>query len=43
MIKLYEVGREVMLKGTLWSKVPPGYDPTPLSEQDPRGLGVRGH
>lgn len=36
MMKLYEVGREVTLKGTVWSKLPPGYDPIPLSEQHPR-------
>jgi hypothetical protein len=33
MIKLYEVGRQAMLNGTAWAKVPPGYNPTPLSGQ----------
>jgi Patatin-like phospholipase len=33
MIKLYEVGRQAMLAGTAWAKVPPGYNPTPLSNQ----------
>lgn len=35
MIKLYEAGRQAMLAGTAWAKVPPGYNPTPLSNQTP--------
>ena len=35
MVKLYALGRETMLEGMAWSKVPPGYNPTPLSEQVP--------
>ena len=35
MIKLYEVGRQAMLGGTAWAKVPPGYNPTPLGNQAP--------
>jgi predicted acylesterase/phospholipase RssA len=33
MRKLFQVGREVMLNGTAWSKVPPGYNPRPFSPQ----------
>ena len=35
MLKLYEVGRQAMLSGMAWGKVPPGYNPTPLSDQLP--------
>ena len=39
MNKLYQVGREAMLKGSPWSKVPPGYNPTPLSPQPSSAAG----
>jgi hypothetical protein len=29
MRKLYAFGRQEMLAGRPWSKLPPGYDPTP--------------
>ena len=32
MNKLYQLGRETMKAGRAWSKYPPGYDPTPLSQ-----------
>lgn len=32
MNKLYQLGRETMKDGRAWSKYPPGYDPTPLSQ-----------
>jgi predicted acylesterase/phospholipase RssA len=32
MNKLYQAGRETMKAGHAWSKYPPGYDPTPLSQ-----------
>lgn len=32
MKKLYEVGRAEMLAGRAWSKLPPGFDPTPIRE-----------
>ena len=32
MKKLYDVGRAEMLAGRAWSKVPPGFDPTPIRE-----------
>ena len=39
MNKLYQFGRETMLKGSPWSKVPPGYNPTPLSPQSSSAAG----
>ncbi len=35
MVKLYEAGRQAMLSGKAWSKLPPGYNPTPLVDQVP--------
>ncbi len=32
MNELYQLGRTVMKNGTAWSKYPPGYSPTPLSQ-----------
>jgi predicted acylesterase/phospholipase RssA len=32
MNKLYKVGRQAIESGTAWSKYPPGYSPTPLSQ-----------
>ncbi len=32
MIKLYRIGRMAIENGTAWSKYPPGYNPTPLSQ-----------
>jgi predicted acylesterase/phospholipase RssA len=32
MNRLYRVGREAIESGTAWSKYPPGYNPTPLSQ-----------
>jgi hypothetical protein len=32
MNKLYKVGRQAIESGTAWSKHPPGYNPTPLSQ-----------
>ena len=32
MNKLYQVGRPAIENGTAWSKYPPGYNPTPLSQ-----------
>jgi hypothetical protein len=31
MRKLYELGRQAMLKGKAWHETPPGYDPTPFN------------
>ena len=31
MNRLYQVGRREMLEGKVWSKYPPGFDPTPFS------------
>lgn len=32
MNKLFKVGRQAVESGTAWSKYPPGYNPTPLSQ-----------
>jgi predicted acylesterase/phospholipase RssA len=32
MIRLYRLGRTAIESGTAWSKYPPGYNPTPLSQ-----------
>jgi predicted acylesterase/phospholipase RssA len=32
MNRLYKVGRQAIESGTAWSKYPPGYSPTPLSQ-----------
>jgi hypothetical protein len=32
MKKLYDVGRAEMLAGSAWSKLPPGFDPTPIRD-----------
>jgi len=32
MNRLYKVGRQAIANGTAWSKYPPGYNPTPLSQ-----------
>jgi predicted acylesterase/phospholipase RssA len=41
MNKLYQLGRETMKSGHAWSKHPPGYNPTPLSQATtPRAAGT---
>ncbi|MBN9091630.1 MAG: patatin-like phospholipase family protein [Reyranella sp.] len=35
MNRLYRVGRAAIADGTAWSKYPPGYDPTPLTQIGP--------
>ena len=37
MRKLYQLGRQEMLEGKAWHKMPPGYDPTPFHSILPAG------
>lgn len=39
MRKLYALGRELMLNGQPWHKLPPGYDPHPFSAYHPSEVG----